>query len=337
MINGTEASSNYINYEATNPQNKANFRIHYFDEKLENLSSILKQVHTHIDKLERQIILVNQKMSQNLFKLEIIHGVSIDVIRQTPPTISTTNRAIEIGTNFCLSLGIVSTLLEVFKLDLSITSIFSLLQLLLVLIFSYGIVFAVKDSIVKQITTTENIMPYRKINPDNQDKNFNPQVKQNSQVKSETKPELQTQSLLWIFNDRQALINCGILMFLDFCFSVPGVWLSLPSNVDPLVRCSAIIAVFLFSYLNISNSLVMASTKILRDLKRRQTIQIIAGESESEILLLVERAYKLDLTLLTLEDKHEKLLDRADELEGQIADLEEERLDIIRDLGSSNE
>jgi hypothetical protein len=342
MMNGNQAPSDSkkspfdpSQYEKKDSPPLIFAQIDCFDNIIENLSSTLNQTNTLIDKLKIKITIAKQKASQNSFMLEGIHDISIDLIHQLPQKISRKNKAIDVGTNLCLSLGIFSTLLEVFKLDPSITSILSLLQLSLVLIVSYGIVFAVKDSIVKQIATTENIAPYRKYKPNTKDLSPpTPQVERNLRLGTDIKPELQTQSLSWVFNNYWAMLNCGFLMFLDFCFSVPGVWLSLPSNVHPLVRGSSIIAVLLFSYLNISNALVMASNKILRDLKRQQKINIITGESGSQIILLVERAYKLDLTIAILEDKYEKLLDRAVELEDKIADLEEERLDIIRNLDS---
>jgi hypothetical protein len=349
MMNGNQAPSDSTQapfdrskYEAQDIPASVFTQINYFDETIKNLLTNLNEVVTNLDKSENDINTVKQEASCNSFKLEVIHNTNIDLLLQKPPKVSRKNRAIEIATNSCLSLGVSSTLLEVFKIDPTITSIVSLLQLLFVLVVSYGIVFAVKDSIVKQIMTTENIMPYRKLQPDTNNTNsdretLTPQVIDNSQVKSETKAELQTQSLLWIFNNDRAMLPAGILFLLDFCFSVPGVWLSLPSNVSPFVRASAIIAVLLFSYLNISNALVMASNQILRDLKRQEKIKIITEDSASEIPLLVEEAYKLDLKLLTLEDKHEKLLDRAAELEDKIANLEEERLDIIRDLDSGDD
>jgi hypothetical protein len=339
-MNGNKAPSDSKKYPFDPAQyEKTDFsplvfaQIDCFDKTIENLSNTLNQTNILVDKLQRKIIIAKQKVSKNSFMLEGIYDVSIDLIRQLPQKISIKNKAIDVATNLCLSLGIFSTLLEVFKLDPSITSILSLLQLSFVLIVSYGIVFAIKDSIVKQIATTENIAPYRKYKANTKDISPPiPQVEQNLQLGSDTKPDLQTQSLSWVFNNYWAMLNCGFLMTLDFCFSLPGVWLSLPSNVHPLVRGSSIIAVLLFSYLNISNALVMASNKILRDLKRQQKINIINGESGSEIILLVERAYKLDLTIAILEEKYEKLLNRAAELEDKIADLEEERLDIIRSL-----
>jgi uncharacterized coiled-coil protein SlyX len=344
MMNGHEALSEAtksllaaIKVEGKDLPSLTFAKISYFDKTIENLSTTLKELNVHIDKLERKITIVKHKILHNSFELEAINDTSIDLLLQKPPKVSRKNRAIEIATNSCLSLGISSTLLEVFKIDPTITSLVSLLQLLFVLIVSYGIVFAVKDSIIKQIVTTENITPYYRFKPDTKDTNsdrgaLTPQVIQNSQVKSRTRAELQTQSLLMIFNNRLAMLPAGILFVLDFCFSLPGVWLSLPSNVHPLVRCSSILAVALFSYLNISNALVMASNQILRDLKRQEKIEIINQDKNSEITLLVERDYKLNLALSILEDKQEKLLDRAVELEDKIADLEEERLDIIRDL-----